>query len=53
MKKDYKRDCKFFDWGDTAPREYGVFCRRTKDHTSPERCSNCKSYMKKVATYGK
>lgn len=48
MKKYNKRDaCVYYDYGDTAPREYGVFCKRTKDRTTFERCSKCKFYKNK------
>ena len=43
-----KPDCKYYDWGDTAPREYGAFCRATHECLTKEICENCKTYKKKV-----
>lgn len=42
-----KSDCIFYDWGKTAPREYGAFCtygRRGKSLTG--QCMKCKVYKK-------
>lgn len=51
-KEDPKRDCKYYDWGNTAPREYGAFCapHNGKDVRTIKKgmCSNCKDYSKKT-----
>jgi len=48
MKKHNDRDdCKYYDYGYTAPREYGVFCSRNYTPTNLEKCSKCKFYKKK------
>ncbi len=41
-----RSDCKYYDYGDTAPREYGVFCSRNQTRTNVEKCSKCKFYIK-------
>ena len=47
MLKNIKRDCKYYDWGRTAPREYGAFCEIKKTLLQDNICKNCKDYNKK------
>jgi len=35
-------NCQFYDWGDTAPREYGAFCKYHMESISNVDCKNCK-----------
>jgi len=46
MLKGVKRDCKYYDWGRTAPREYGAFCEDQKTHLTDNICIGCKKYKK-------
>ena len=42
-----KPDCVHYDWGDTAPREYGAFCKVTCEALSESTCEGCELYEKK------
>jgi len=42
--KGIKRDCIHYDWGKTAPREYGAFCAKEKTGLKENMCKNCRSY---------
>jgi hypothetical protein len=53
MAKSYsKPDCKYYDWGSTAPRDYGAFCKPHGDkdlrNLTLTMCKNCKDYKKKI-----
>ena len=41
-----KQDCLYYDWGDTAPREYGAFCKLTRNCLRKDTCENCNNYRK-------
>lgn len=41
-----KEDCKYYDYGRHAPREYGVFCEIKKKTLKKEMCEGCKYYGK-------
>lgn len=43
-----KPDCIYYDWGDTAPREYGAFCKKTESCLNKNTCENCNSYFKRI-----
>ena len=42
-----KPDCVHYDWGDTAPREYGAFCKVTCEPLHKDTCEECELYEKK------
>jgi hypothetical protein len=35
------RDCPYYDWGKTAPREYGAFCSKKKCTINRAGCGEC------------
>lgn len=40
-------DCKFYSYGDVAPREYGAYCTYNNANveiTSQDTCSGCEAY---------
>jgi len=39
-----KRDCRWYDWGRTAPRAYGAFCELKKECLREGFCNNCTDY---------
>lgn len=41
-----KRDCIYYDWGDSAPREYGAFCKAKQSGMTYTLCKKCKTYQK-------
>jgi hypothetical protein len=42
MDKVYvKRNCEYYDWGKTAPREYGAFCELKKCCIEKANCAEC------------
>lgn len=42
-----KRDCKYYNYGDRAPREYGAFCMESGEGRCLEEdtCDNCNKYF--------
>lgn len=36
------RECIHYDYGDTAPREYGAFCKKKKCNIVDANCAECK-----------
>lgn len=40
-----KPDCHYYDWGDTAPREYGAFCKKTRKPLRENTCEKCNVYQ--------
>jgi len=47
MKNFIRRDCIYYDYGDTAPREYGAFCSYKEVCLTKTICKTCKLYKKK------
>ena len=39
------RNCPWYDWGRTAPREYGAFCEKKKCLIKDADCKNCKEHQ--------
>lgn len=46
-RKGFRRSCRYYDWGKTAPSAYGAFCAL---HEKPlmGQCLNCKKYIRGV-----
>lgn len=41
MNNNINRNCRYYDYGDTAPREYGAFCRKEKKIIESVNCDEC------------
>ena len=39
-------DCKWYDFGRTAPSAYGAFCEKTRDSLYKKNCIECKDFEK-------
>ena len=42
-----KRDCEHYDFGKTAPSEYGAFCSFHRKWLEHNNCSDCQDYDQK------
>jgi hypothetical protein len=42
------RDCPYYDWGKTAPREYGAFCSKKKCTIDRANCGECEENLKSL-----
>lgn len=45
IEKHINRNCQFYDWGGTALREYGAFCKYHMEPISNVDCKNCKKKL--------
>lgn len=41
MNSNINKNCRYYDYGNTAPREYGAFCRREKKTIENVNCDEC------------
>lgn len=49
MKETYINDkCYYYDYGDTAPREYGEFCKKKKTNIKDANCKDCDLYLEGI-----
>jgi hypothetical protein len=46
-----KRDCEYYDWGNTAPREYGAFCKVKERTIDKANCRECNYNTVKANIY--